>query len=72
MSGLRRRVKRARTRDERLSGFKAGKRLSMLIPTEGGESFPTKARRFARLVHLRNAGVRGDLGELPAPKGTTK
>ncbi len=62
MSALRRRVHRNLTREGRLSGHKGGKRLSQILATDGRESYPTKARRFARFVyqrnHLRAAGVR--------------
>lgn len=56
-----RRVKRALSKESRLSGFKQGEQLRRIFPTEGSESFPTKARRFAKMVwqerNLRAAGV---------------
>lgn len=75
MSGLVRRVARNLGRKGHSSGYKAGRNLERIFPSEGRESFPKKVRRYLRLSYLRAAGVRtldgsmigdgGPLGVLP-------
>lgn len=64
MSGPRRKVHRALLRERRLSGFKAGKNLASVFPTEGGESFPTKVRRYVRETLRAQLGIKPGTGTL--------
>lgn len=68
MSGLARRIKRNRFRANAVSGYKGGENLSSLLPTENGESWPTKVRRWVRLQYqIRD--MRRKAGRKVAPPG---
>lgn len=62
---LGRRVRRAISSEGRLTGHKAGRRLSAIFPTEGRESWSTKVRRFIRESYQTEA--RNKLGLKAGP-----